>query len=94
MDNTSIPSVFFSYARADDDAENGRLSQIRVRLERELRIISGEDWEVFQDTEDISLGQHWRQRLADGLTASTYFVPILTPTYLKRSLCREELSEF
>jgi TIR domain/Phosphoenolpyruvate-dependent sugar phosphotransferase system, EIIA 2 len=94
MHSASHPSVFFSYARADDDVENGRLSQIRVRLERELRFISGEDWEVFQDTEDIQLGQQWRQRLVEGIADSTFFVPIITPTYLKRPFCRMELAEF
>jgi len=88
------PAVFFSYARADDKTERGRISDIRLALEAELQILSGEQWDVFQDIEDIAIGQQWRKRLAQGVAGSTFFVPILTPTYLKRPVCREELEQF
>lgn len=87
-------AVFFSYARADDLAENGRISELRKKLESELRVLSGDLWEVFQDTEDIDIGQPWQQRLGEGLAVSTFFVAILTPTYFKRPFCRGELEQF
>lgn len=87
-------AVFFSYARSDDESENGRISELRKKLETELRILSGDTWEVFQDIEDIEVGQQWRTRLAEGLDKSTFFVAILTPTYFKRPFCRAEISEF
>lgn len=90
----TAPAVFFSYARADDASEGGRLTQIRKSLETELRTLSAEPWEVFQDIEDIAIGQQWRKRLAEGLGGSTFFVPVLTPTYFKRLTCRDELSQF
>ncbi|HZE56258.1 MAG TPA: toll/interleukin-1 receptor domain-containing protein [Chthoniobacterales bacterium] len=91
----AAPAVFFSYSRTDDETERARLSGIRKRLEKELRFLSGnEAWEVFQDVEDIEIGQQWRQRLSEGVAGSTFFVPVLTPTYFERPICREELMQF
>jgi len=91
--NTS-PAVFFSYTRADDKREGGKLSQTRKALEEELCVLSGDDWTVFQDIEHIEIGEQWKKRLAEGVSGSTFFLPILTPTYLKRPVCRDELTQF
>jgi hypothetical protein len=88
------PAVFFSYARNDDDREGGRLGTIRAALEAELSLLSGDDWHVFRDVEDIKVGQQWSKRLEAGLTGSTFFLAVITPTYLKRDACREELKRF
>jgi hypothetical protein len=90
----TAPAVFFSYTRADDERENRRLSQMRKALEKELSALSGDEWTVFQDVEHIEIGEQWKKRLAEGVGGSTFFLPILTPTYLKRPICREELSQF
>jgi hypothetical protein len=92
MDRT--PAVFFSYVRADDERERRRLSDLRKALEAELTGLSGDVWKVFQDVEDIQIGQEWRKRLDEGLSGSTFFLPVLTPTYLKRGACRDELVQF
>lgn len=81
MDRT--PAVFFSYVRADDERERGRLSDLRKALEAELTGLSGDVWKVFQDVEDIQIGQEWRKRLDEGLSGSTFFLPVLTPTYIE-----------
>ena len=39
------------------------------------RALTGEPWEVFQDIEDIEIGQQWRKRLAEGVEGSTFFIP-------------------
>jgi rod shape-determining protein MreB and related proteins len=88
------PAVFFSYVRADDQAEQGRLSGLRQALETELRTITGDEWAVFQDIEDIEIGEQWKKRLEEGLSESTFFMPILTPRYLKSAFCRDELTQF
>lgn len=90
----SAPAVFFSYARDDDKREGRKLSQIRNALQAELSVLSGDEWHVFQDVEDIGVGEQWEKRLEEGLTGSTFFLAIITPTYLKRDACRNELKRF
>ena len=67
---------------------------MRKALEAELCALSGDDWTVFQDVEHIDIGEQWRRRLEEGVGGSTFFLPILTPTYLKRPICRDELNQF
>jgi formylglycine-generating enzyme required for sulfatase activity len=88
------PAIFFSYTRSDDTYEDGALSTLRERLEKALRFSSGEAFDIFQDVEDIKLGQDIRQRIETSLDATMVFVPIITPSYLKSTWCREELECF
>src|SRR5687768_2685781 len=89
-----VAAVFFSYARADDEREGRKLTEIRKALESELNALSGDVWNVFQDVEDIEIGEQWKKRLNTEVGGSTFFVPVVTPTYLKRSFCRAELIQF
>lgn len=86
--------VFFSYTRADDDHHQGALSSLRNLLEQELAIQSGERCQVFQDTKDIKPGERWKERLREGVSEALFFVPIVTPSYLRSRPCREEIGEF
>lgn len=87
--------AFFSYTRADDRARRGRLSYIRERLEVELRTESGEHrLEVFQDTDDIALGEDWDEALSRALGEAVFFIPMLTPSYLRSEPCLAELERF
>jgi cobaltochelatase CobT len=70
-----------SYVRMDDAHENGRLSQFRERLSGELRMHTGEAFEIFQDRDDIAWGQQWQQRIDGALDAVTFLIPIITPAY-------------
>ena len=87
-------SAFFSYARRDDRNEEERITDLRGRLEKEVQIQTGEDFSIFQDKEDISLGQQWRERTKTLITKSVLFIAVVTPTYLKRCHCREEVRLF
>ena len=87
-----VPVAFMSYAHHDDG--QGRLSRFRERLEGELRSQTGIDLEIFKDSEEIGLGEQWRRRLEAGLAASTFLLPIVTPSFLTSAYCREELETF
>ena len=90
----SHPAGFFSYVRFNDETEEGRLSELRVKLEAEVAMLLGEKFELFQDTKGVGMGENWQKRLDEGLADSTVFIPILTPAYLKRPACRAELEKF
>lgn len=70
-----------SYVRMDDAHENGRLSQFRERLSGEVRMQTGESFEIFQDRNDIKWGQQWEERINGTLDAVTFLIPIITSAY-------------
>jgi len=63
------PLAFLSYVNLDDHHEQGRLTQFRERLSGEVRMQTGEPFEIFQDKKDIALGQPWQERLDSSLAA-------------------------
>ena len=89
------PIGFMSYARSDDDHENGNLSAFRARLCGEVRIQSGDtSFDIFQDHIDIVWGQQWQQRLDAALDSVTLLIPIITPTFFNSDACRAEVARF
>ncbi|MFL6213154.1 MAG: right-handed parallel beta-helix repeat-containing protein [Blastocatellia bacterium] len=92
MSRNSI--AFMSYVRLDDQHEGGRLTQFRERLSGEVRMQTGESFEIFQDRNDITWGQQWKQRIEDSLDEVTFLIPIITPGFFKSPPCREEFERF
>ena len=88
------PIAFMSYVRLDDEHEAGRLTQFRERLSGEVRMQTGEAFEIFQDRNDIAWGQQWKKRIDESLDAVTFLIPIITPGFFKSSACREEVERF
>lgn len=85
---------FMSYVRFDDKHENGRLTEFCQRLGGEVRVQTGEKFQIFQDRNDIAWGQQWQQRIEESLDAVTFLIPILTPGFFKSVACRGELERF
>ncbi len=81
-----------SYASVDDPY--GRLTQFRERLSREVRQVTGKDFEIFQDRKDIKWGQQWRARIEGSLETVTFLIAILTPSFFASEPCREEVGTF
>lgn len=89
------PAGFMSYVRSDDANDNGRISELRKRLEGEIRVQSGDStFHIFQDREDIAWGQQWAQRVNESLDAVTFLFPVITPGFFKSAACRDELERF
>jgi parallel beta-helix repeat protein len=86
--------AFLSYVRFDDQHEDGRLTQFRERLSGEVRLQTGEKFEIFQDRNAIAWGEQWQQRIDESLDAVTFLIPILTPGFFKSPACRSELERF
>src|SRR5690349_7850086 len=91
---THNPVAFLSYVRLDDQHEHGRLSQFRERLSGEVRIQTGEIFEIFQDRNDIAWGQQWQSRIDESLDSVTFLIPVLTPSFFQSPACRNELERF
>src|SRR2546430_17596746 len=88
------PAGFLSYVRDDDQHDSGRLTEIAKRVAGEVRMQSGEKFEIFQDRNDILWGQQWKQRIDDSVDGATFLIPIITPGFLKSLYCRAELERF
>ena len=91
---TNDPVGFLSYVRDDDKHERGRLSEVAKRLGGEVRIQTGEKFDIFQDRNDIEWGQQWKVRIEDSLDEVTFLIPVITPGFFKSPACREELERF
>jgi cobaltochelatase CobT len=85
------PVAFMSYVRFDDQHERGRLTEFCQSLSGEVRLKTGSEFRIFQDRNDIALGQQWQERINESLDAVTFLVPILTPLGLRGNWLREQI---
>ncbi|CAK8711012.1 hypothetical protein LDFHOB_00120 [Candidatus Electronema aureum] len=88
------PLAFLSYVNLNDQHDYGDLTQFRERLSGEVRFLTGEAFDIFQDRKDIAWGQQWQERLDTSLAAVTFLLPIITPAFFKSTACRAELERF
>ena len=72
------PAAFMSYARADDTYNH--LTTFRERLSQEVRIQTGEAFPIFQDKDDIQLGQKWKDRIEGSLDEAVAAAALALPT--------------
>jgi formylglycine-generating enzyme required for sulfatase activity len=86
------PDAFLSYTRFDD--RHGAISTFRQWLSDIVREVSGEPFEIFQDVDDIDVGERWSDKLDQILDHARFFIPIMTPNYFKSEACRKELQKF
>lgn len=85
---------FWSYVRLDDEAEQGRISQLARDVVAEFEMISGEKVDLFLDRDDIEWGDNWRSTVDANLAATAFFVAVVTPRYFDSPECRREASGF
>jgi hypothetical protein len=86
--------AFMSYEHFADEHDNGYLTDFCNKLSGEVNLVSGEDFPIFQDRNDLKWGQTWKLRIDDFLDSSTFLIPIITPGFFKREYCRNELKRF
>ena len=79
------PIGFLSYARQDDERSGRQLFELRRLLSDELQVLYGrQEIKIFQDVAAIPPGAKWRQMITEAIANSTFFVPILTPSFAER----------
>lgn len=86
--------AFFSYVRANDKHDRGKLTDLRKALQNEIWAQTGEPFKIFQDTESIEWGNEWKLRITDALESSSLLLAIVTPSYLLSQSCRFEFEYF
>lgn len=83
--------AFWSYSRRDDELSRGRVSQLADDIAAEYELQTGDRIDLFKDTESIGWGDSWPQAIEENLNSTVFFIPVLTPTYLRRPACLGEL---
>jgi len=82
---------FWSYAHADDKNDGGAVVRLAKRVMSEYALLSGEWLRLFIDR-DLEWGDEWKRRIDQALQETTFFIPIITPTYFISEECRRELA--
>ena len=88
-----VARAFLSYAHEDDDRESGRILHLAALIANEFESLTGTKIDVFTDAE-IKWGEDFRDKLNEALQRTTFFIPVLTPTYFLRDECRKEMTQF
>lgn len=87
-------AAFWSYSHEDNGLDNGGIMRLAALLHQEISLLAGTNMQLFTDREEIEWGDEWRDRIANALRVTTFFIPVITPRYFKSSECRRELLEF
>ena len=66
----------------------------RLICERSIESRPAEDLELFVDREAIQWGEEWAARISGAIAGTTFFIPIVTPSYFTSNQCRQELLKF
>ncbi len=94
VDKVVEASAFLSYSHIDDEHDGGFLSKLRERLSGEVRVQTGQKFDIFQDRINIRWGQNWSSRITGSLDESMFLIPIITPSYFTSEPCMDELKRF
>ena len=89
------PIGFLSYARQDDERSGRQLFELRRLLSDELQVLYGrQEIKIFQDVAAIPPGARWQQMITEAIANSTFFIPILTPSFAESEFCCFEIRMF
>ncbi|MDJ0318667.1 toll/interleukin-1 receptor domain-containing protein [Arthrobacter antibioticus] len=85
---------FLSYSHLDDEADEGRIRRLAKQIQSEYRVLTGQELEIFVDRSDLRWGQKWKERIDGALQTTTFFIPVLSPSFFASNECRREFFEF
>lgn len=93
-DQNFVARAFLSYAHTDNEREGGRILRLAKLIGDEFEMLTGSKIEIFTDRSKIEWGHDFRDKLDSALEETTFFIPVLTPTYFQRDECRREMQTF
>jgi hypothetical protein len=88
------PVGFWSYGRHDDAHSDGQLSLLRAIVGRAVSLQYGAEIQLWQDVAAIPFGADWAETIERTIDQTTFFIPIVTPRFLKSINCRDEFLAF
>jgi tetratricopeptide (TPR) repeat protein len=88
------PMAFMSYVHFADEHDKRYLTRFCQLLSGEVQLLSGEEFFIFQDRNDIEWGESWKERIEDSIDNISFLIAIITPGFFKSDNCRDELKRF
>lgn len=86
--------AFLSYTHEDNARGGGRILALSNAIKDEFALTTGDELEVFVDRDSISWGDRWRDAITSAVGSVPFFIPIVTPKYIRSAECRKELIQF
>jgi tetratricopeptide (TPR) repeat protein len=94
VNDADAVSAFMSYSRFDDEHDEHALTRLRSDLSQEVQAQTGLAFNIFQDTEDLGIGEDWEERITETAKTADFLIPMISPTFLQREWCRKEVLLF
>ena len=88
------PIGFWSYARLDEQQTGGHLSQLRAIVGNEIGLRYGDAVTLWQDLTAIPYGANWADEIERAIGQTTFYIPIVTPRFLKSQYCLDEFRSY
>jgi hypothetical protein len=85
---------FWSYVHRDNQLDKGYVMGLAEAVADEFELMTGEELELFVDSQRIEWGDEWRQTIDLSLSKTVFFIAVITPLYLRSKECRREFIEF
>lgn len=85
---------FWSYVQQDNEGDHGRILALANDLREQYRLLTAENLELFVDRESLQWGEAWKDRIDSAIAGTTFFIPIITPSYFRSPECRREVLKF
>lgn len=87
-------NLFLSYCHDDDDYLGGAIVRFAKAIVRSYQFQFPGRLNLFIDKESINWGEDWRRAIDQGVEATHFFIPAVTPSYVYSQACREEFLKF
>lgn len=85
---------FLGYAHIDDKADGGRVTRLAQKIQLEYQALTTQELDIFVDRLSLEWGEKWRERIDTSLQATTFYIPIITPSFFNSAECRREFLAF
>jgi hypothetical protein len=73
---------------------SGHVLELAAQVEKVFQMISTDTISIFVDRKALQWGEEWRSKISKTILGNTFFIPIISPNYLKSPTCRSEFMEF
>jgi hypothetical protein len=92
--DSEAAAAFWSYTHTDNQAEGDRIVRLAHDLQSQYGVLMGGKLSLFLDADKIEWGDDLRAQVDLALAGTTFFIPIITPSYFLSDECRRELIVF
>jgi TIR domain len=90
-------TAFWSYAHSDDDGSDGQIKRLKELVDHAFKRHSGEALKSFFDRHGdhrLEWGDEWREKISTTIWGTTFFIAVISPSYLKSTSCQDEFMQF